>query len=102
MIFNQTEFDDPNLSSREGSDKDCEDIQKLFGDFFGFDTIVLKNGNFRKINETCLDVLKRDHTSSDCLMVFILTHGSGQLLMAKDVGFTIEQIQSYFNSKSSK
>ncbi|XP_067826620.1 caspase-9 [Heptranchias perlo] len=76
LIINNVDFySSSDLRCREGSDIDCEKVQKLFQKLH-FEVIV-KNNLTKQMMETELESLAgKDHSNFDCCVVVILSHGS--------------------------
>uniref|UniRef100_UPI00398E9F90 caspase-9 isoform X2 n=1 Tax=Pristiophorus japonicus TaxID=55135 RepID=UPI00398E9F90 len=76
LIINNVDFfPSSDLTSRLGSDIDCENVQTLFQKLH-FEIIVKRNLIKQKMVEELRSLARRDHTNFDCCVVVILSHGS--------------------------
>ena len=95
IIINNKVF--TSMNDREGTDRDAEDLQKLFT-YLGFYTNRYNNlteTEFRRVFE---DAAAIDHKDFDCLMVAILTHGTkGKLYATNGKLIPVEELTSLFN-----
>lgn len=76
LIINNVEFDPQSeLSSRTGSNIDCDRLEKRFKDL-NFIVQVKTNLKQRQINHELSALSKKDHSQYDCCVVIILSHGT--------------------------
>lgn len=98
IIFTHTVFAVPNvkLPSREGSEVDCkvltESLERL-----GFDVDLYRDKRLKDILHITEKVSSIDHSSSDCLLVAVLTHGDeGEIIYAHDCPYQISCVWTQF------
>ncbi|NXS05771.1 CASP9 protein, partial [Oxylabes madagascariensis] len=108
LILNNVNFsEDSGLSTREGSDIDCEKLEKRFR---ALHFTVLTRRNL-KAQEMVLELLKlsrQDHSALDCCIVVILSHGCqtshiqfpGGVYGTDGKPIPIEKIVNYFNGSN--
>lgn len=98
IINNETFQDQVTLPEREGTDKDCTDLEKLFGDFLGFLVVKKKNLTLQLMKQLHEEYLKKDHSAYKCFVSVILSHGLKNGICGtdynrnKDEVLTIEEI----------
>ncbi|XP_044766269.1 caspase-3-like [Coccinella septempunctata] len=98
LIFNQEHFQGSN-ETREGSEKDVQDIITCFGRL-GFN--IRKNHIFKDCSEKELfqkvdEVLNSDLSQINSVLVFILSHGGNcNLIHTSSNGFKLEDLLSKF------
>ncbi|KAM6312833.1 caspase-9 [Podargus strigoides] len=105
LILNNVNFSrDSDLSTRDGSDVDCEKLEKRFRALC-FDVLTRRD---LKAQEMILELRKlaqRDHSALDCCIVVILSHGCqtshiqfpGGIYGTDGKPIPIEKIVNYFN-----
>ncbi|XP_046736606.1 caspase-8-like [Diprion similis] len=94
IIFNQMHFSGPvQYDYRDGSQVDCDRIEDVFKNTFGFDTHVYLDLSRDEIFETLDEKLRDAKAKYDCFAVFILSHGtSGHVIASDGHKCTIEKI----------
>ncbi|XP_070574148.1 caspase-7-like [Ptychodera flava] len=95
ILINNENFD--NHKQRKGTDVDAKRIQKCFIEL-GFE-VVRKND--KKVSEM-MNLLEkesqRDHSTSDCLVVIILSHGEEGRVFGTDYAVHLDQLTTLFDS----
>ena len=107
IIFNQNKFKQGN--ERRGSDKDANDLKKVFGDL-GFTVKVYYDLTVSEIKETLaigkfqikrqnlitkitILVSRQNHSDNDCLLITIMTHGERDgKIQASDETFLVQDL----------
>uniref|UniRef100_A0A8B9SV53 Caspase 9 n=1 Tax=Anas platyrhynchos TaxID=8839 RepID=A0A8B9SV53_ANAPL len=75
LIINNITFSpDSGLSTRTGSDVDCERLEKRFKSLC-FRVQTLRNLKAQEINAKLRSLAQQDHSALDCCLVVILSHG---------------------------
>ncbi|XP_015517219.1 caspase-8 isoform X1 [Neodiprion lecontei] len=97
IIFNQMQFTGPiEYEYREGSQVDCDRIEEVFKNTFGFDTHVYLDLSRDEIYQTLDEKLCDAKEKYDCVAVFILSHGtSGHIIASDGKSCTIEKIKKH-------
>ncbi|XP_015428433.1 PREDICTED: caspase-1-like [Dufourea novaeangliae] len=96
VIFNHDEYDGE-APVRNGAAADVENIQRTFGTLLGFTVVPRWNKTMTEINTEIEKLSKEDHTDSDCLCVFIMTHGySNGMLLARDWPYYLDSVWQQF------
>lgn len=76
LIINNVEFDpESELSSRKGSNIDCEKLEKRFK-ALNFIVEVKTNLKQKQIKHQLSALSKKDHSQYDCCVVIMLSHGT--------------------------
>ncbi|XP_069039889.1 caspase-9 [Lepisosteus oculatus] len=76
LIINNVDFErQSGLNNRTGSDIDCDRLEKRFK-AFNFVVTVKRNLKSKQIRQELTALSKKDHSSYDCCVVVILSHGS--------------------------
>ncbi|XP_061112876.1 caspase-9 isoform X1 [Conger conger] len=76
LIINNVDFEtESKLSSRKGSDVDCDRLERRFKSL-NFVVTVKKNLKQRQIKQELSRLSKEDHSKYDCCVVIILSHGT--------------------------
>ncbi|MBN3324136.1 CASP9 protein, partial [Atractosteus spatula] len=76
LIINNVDFEHQSgLNNRTGSDIDCDRLEKRFK-AFNFVVAVKRNLKSKQIRQELTALSKKDHSSYDCCVVVILSHGS--------------------------
>ena len=95
IIFNNVEFsDDLDLTDREGSQKDADDLEKVLKGL-GFDVDKFLDLTSKLIGEKLENVAKdkkRRNADSDCVLVVVLSHGDGDDNIAAQDGWYEDEI----------
>uniref|UniRef100_A0A803XQ84 Caspase 9 n=1 Tax=Meleagris gallopavo TaxID=9103 RepID=A0A803XQ84_MELGA len=105
LIFNNVNFSrDSDLSARAGSDIDCEKLEKRFKSLC-FHVRTLRNLKAQEIDLELRKLARLDHSTLDCCLVVILSHGCqtshiqfpGGIYGTDGKTIPIEKIVNYFN-----
>uniref|UniRef100_A0A8C9EIV8 Caspase 9 n=1 Tax=Pavo cristatus TaxID=9049 RepID=A0A8C9EIV8_PAVCR len=105
LIFNNVNFStDSDLSTRAGSDIDCEKLEKRFRSLC-FHVRTLRNLKAQEIDLELRKLARLDHSALDCCLVVILSHGCqtshiqfpGGIYGTDGKTIPIEKIVNYFN-----
>ncbi|XP_072306302.1 caspase-9 [Eucyclogobius newberryi] len=76
LIINNVEFEPRSeLSRRSGSNVDCDRLQRRFRDL-NFTVQVKTDLRQKQIRQELSSLSKKDHSSMDCCVVIILSHGT--------------------------
>ena len=100
VIINNEKFRQRALRQRLGTNKDAENLQKLFT-WLGFDTkLPYKDLTGKEMGQTLEDVARMDHSNYDCLMVAILSHGKARdIVSGKSGSISIKNILEVFSDQ---
>ena len=82
LIINNKEFLGQ-LSDRTGSDVDAKNLRDLFSSF-NFTVMVVNNATGKQMKEKIEELASRDHSSTDCVVVCMLSHGVYGKIYASD------------------
>ena len=82
LIINNKEFMG-DLSERTGSDKDARNLEELFSSL-NFTVRLLNNTTGKRMKESIQELAAEDHSSTDCLVVCLLSHGTYGKIYASD------------------
>ncbi|GAB0198741.1 caspase-9 [Grus japonensis] len=105
LILNNVNFSrDSNLSTREGSDVDCEKLEKRFKTL-RFDVLTRRDLKAQEMASELQKLAWQDHGALDCCVVVILSHGCqtshiqfpGGIYGTDGNSIPIEKIVNYFN-----
>ncbi|XP_075629599.1 caspase-9 [Balearica regulorum gibbericeps] len=105
LILNNVNFGrDSNLSTREGSDVDCEKLEKRFKTL-RFDVLTRRDLKAQEMASELQKLARQDHSALDCCVVVILSHGCqtshiqfpGGVYGTDGNSIPIEKIVNYFN-----
>ncbi|NXQ91913.1 CASP9 protein, partial [Nyctibius grandis] len=105
LILNNVNFSrDSDLSTRDGSDVDCEKLEKRFK-ALRFDVVTRRDLKAQEMVLELQKLARRDHGASDCCVVVILSHGCqtshiqfpGGVYGTDGKPIPIEKIVNYFN-----
>eukprot|EP00096_Caligus_rogercresseyi_P008848 TRINITY_DN2870_c0_g1_i2.p1 TRINITY_DN2870_c0_g1~~TRINITY_DN2870_c0_g1_i2.p1 ORF type:complete len:341 (+),score=91.76 TRINITY_DN2870_c0_g1_i2:254-1276(+) len=100
LIFNHENFDPRlELRKRNGTRADRENLKKTFRNL-EFEVRAFDDLDFANLDKILEDVANDDHSESDCLLMFVLSHGESGLIYAKDSAYKPERLWSYFNGKN--
>ncbi|XP_017781123.1 PREDICTED: caspase-1-like [Nicrophorus vespilloides] len=99
LIFNHYKFDNSNLSIREGTDKDCQNIDRTLTTF-NFTTKVCQDYTYRQIVDIIYEVSNEDHSDADCLMIVVMSHGDAGVIHARDHQYTPDQLWLQFSGNN--
>ncbi|XP_077787547.1 caspase-9 isoform X2 [Podarcis muralis] len=105
LIINNVNFSSVSgLSSRAGSDVDCEKLEKRFRSL-RFEVLTRRDLKAQEIVTELQSLATRDHSSLDCCLVVLLSHGCqashiqfpGGIYGTDGRSIAVEKIVSYFN-----
>uniref|UniRef100_A0A8D0BUE6 Caspase-9 n=1 Tax=Salvator merianae TaxID=96440 RepID=A0A8D0BUE6_SALMN len=108
LIVNNVNFSVASgLARRVGSDVDCQRLEKRFKSLH-FEVFTQKDLEAREIVQELQSLAKRDHTSFDCCLVVLLSHGCqashfqfpGGIYGSDGVPIPVERIVTYFNGSN--
>ncbi|NWU36809.1 CASP9 protein, partial [Hylia prasina] len=108
LILNNVNFSrDSGLSTREGSDIDCEKLERRFKALH-FTVLTRRNLKAQEMVLELLELSQQDHSALDCCVVVILSHGCqtshiqfpGGVYGTDGKPIPIEKIVNYFNGSS--
>ncbi|XP_070570941.1 caspase-8-like [Ptychodera flava] len=99
VIINNQKFE--NHLFRHGSEEDKKRLTDLLKKLH-FSVEVYTDQTIREIDDTMREVSRRDHSTNDCLVVCILSHGSGDKICGKDSsggrGVEIRELTRWFTA----
>ncbi|XP_067167144.1 caspase-9 [Apteryx mantelli] len=105
LILNNVNFSrDSDLSTRAGSNIDCEKLEKRFKSLH-FSVLIRQDLKAREIVRELQELAKLDHSALDCCLVVILSHGCqtshiqfpGGIYGTDGKAIPVEKIVNYFN-----
>ncbi|NXL41362.1 CASP9 protein, partial [Podilymbus podiceps] len=105
LILNNVHFSSSsNLSTRNGSDVDCEKLEKRFK-ALRFNVLTRRDLKAQEMVSELQKLARRDHSAVDCCVVVILSHGCqtshnqfpGGIYGTDGKPIPIEKIVNYFN-----
>ncbi|NXG59142.1 CASP9 protein, partial [Hemiprocne comata] len=105
LILNNVTFSrDSGLSTRVGSDVDCQKLEKRF-QALGFHVLPRRDLTAQEMVSELQKLARRDHSALDCCVVVILSHGCqtshiqfpGGIYGTDGKPIPIEKIVNYFN-----
>ncbi|XP_074748984.1 caspase-9 isoform X2 [Strix uralensis] len=108
LILNNVNFSrDSDLSTRDGSDVDCEKLEKRFK-ALRFDVLTRRDLKAQDMVSELRKLAQRDHRTLDCCIVVILSHGCqtshiqfpGGIYGTDGKPIPIEKIVNYFNGSN--
>ncbi|XP_075293612.1 caspase-9 isoform X2 [Opisthocomus hoazin] len=109
LILNNVTFSrDSHLSNRDGSDVDCEKLEKRFR-ALRFYVLTRRDLKAREMVSELQELARRDHGALDCCVVVILSHGCqtshnqfpGGVYGTDGKPISVEKIVNYFNGSNS-
>uniref|UniRef100_A0A672MHL4 Caspase-8 n=1 Tax=Sinocyclocheilus grahami TaxID=75366 RepID=A0A672MHL4_SINGR len=74
LIINNCDFKDCGLRNRDGTDIDKKSLEVVF-QWLGFEVLTEQNCDRHQILQVLRDLADRDHTSADCVVCCVLSHG---------------------------
>lgn len=98
LIINIRSFNDEvgEQLTRLGSEKDVDLLKALFGDL-GFMIQTKENLTKDELMKELRDVVRQDHSSYDCFVLWLMSHGkSGGVMCSDKVTISIETLQRMF------
>uniref|UniRef100_A0A8C5TY92 Caspase 9 n=1 Tax=Malurus cyaneus samueli TaxID=2593467 RepID=A0A8C5TY92_9PASS len=108
LILNNVNFSrESDLSTREGSDIDCEKLERRFK-ALRFTVLVRRDLNAQEMVLELLKLSRQDHSALDCCIVVILSHGCqtshiqfpGGVYGTDGKPIPVEKIVNYFNGSN--
>ncbi|XP_044308304.1 caspase-9 isoform X2 [Varanus komodoensis] len=108
LIINNVNFSkDTDLDRRTGSDIDCERLEKRFRSLH-FDVMTRHDLKAHEIAHELQSLARQDHTSRDCCLVVLLSHGCqtshiqfpGGIFGSDGRRISVEKIVSFFNGNN--
>nr|XP_006132789.1 caspase-9 [Pelodiscus sinensis] len=105
LIINNVNFiETSDLSSREGSNVDCEKLEKRFKSLH-FDVLIRQDLKAQEIASELQRLARQDHSALDCCLVVILSHGCqtshiqfpGGIYGTDGKRIPVEKIVNYFD-----
>ncbi|NXR13551.1 CASP9 protein, partial [Semnornis frantzii] len=108
LVLNNVTFSrDSNLSTRAGSDLDCEKLEKLFR-AFSFNVLTQRDLKTQEMVVELQKLAQQDHSALDCCVVVILSHGRqtshiqfpGAIYGTDGNLIPVEKIVNYFNGSN--
>ncbi|NXM34459.1 CASP9 protein, partial [Oxyruncus cristatus] len=108
LILNNVSFSrDSHLSTRVGSDLDCEKLERRFK-ALRFDVLTRRDLKAQEMVLELQKLARRDHSALDCCVVVILSHGCqtshiqfpGGIYGTDGKPIPIEKIVNYFNGSN--
>lgn len=85
------------LQERRGTERDAEALKNCFTGL-GFEVEELTDGTAKLIGEKLRDLSQEDHSSADCLVVCVLSHGDRGYLWGCDRQYGVDSLYSHFTS----
>ncbi|XP_068084304.1 uncharacterized protein [Anabrus simplex] len=98
IIFNHKTYYFNQAGERKGTEKDVEKLEEVLR-CLGFELIIKNNPEFSEIVATLDEEVKLDHSDTDCLVVFVLTHGckhDDDVIWASDVTYYADDLWKPF------
>lgn len=93
LIFNHNYFD--HMANRSGTAKDCYNLSVEL-ELLGFEIQVYKDLSYTKLSGILMGTAAQDHSSADCLLVVVMSHGDPGLLHARDRPYPTTELWSHF------
>lgn len=93
LIFNHQFFD--RLSARSGSSKDCYNLSDQLR-LLGFEIQIHNDLSYSQLSGVLNEMARKDHSSADCLLVAVMSHGEPGLLYSRDRKYPATHLWSYF------
>lgn len=95
LIFNHEHFEDFNLSSRTGTNVDCENLRTTLTNLH-FEVTIYEDKIWADIRSEIDKISSSDHSENDCILIAVLSHGDGDRVWARDSSYELESIYSFF------
>ncbi|XP_064027854.1 caspase-9 isoform X3 [Pogoniulus pusillus] len=108
LVFNNVTFSrDSKLSTRNGSDVDCEKLERIFK-AFSFNVLTKRDLKAQEMVVELQKLARQDHSALDCCVVVILSHGRqvshiqfpGAICGTDGNLIPVEKIVNYFNGSN--
>ena len=103
LIINNKSFNDEKNenSTRHGSEKDVDLVDHLFSDL-GFEVKIKENLTKEILEKEIDDIVSQDHSSYDCFVLWLMSHGESGKVMCSDKNMIdIDILHEKFSSCSS-
>lgn len=98
FVINNRYFEErTKLQERRGTEKDAEALQTCFQGL-GFEVEILNDGGAAEIKKRLRQLSLEDHSSADCLVVCVLSHGEKGVLWGSDNRYSVDDLYSHFTS----
>ncbi|XP_059489240.1 uncharacterized protein LOC132204635 [Neocloeon triangulifer] len=97
IIFNHEFFNMSNLSVRNGTNVDGENLRDTF-EALGFDVTLHKDLILSDIEYVVNKAAKENHSDADCIAIVVLSHGEDKILYAKDTEYKPELLWNPFTA----
>ncbi|XP_071950579.1 caspase-6-like [Antedon mediterranea] len=81
LIINNVDF--KGLTTRDGSDKDEENLKRVFKEF-GFKIVSKRNQTAQEMKDVMDEMRRKDHKDYDCFVCCILSHGGYDMVYGSD------------------
>ncbi|XP_071502752.1 caspase-3-like [Diadema antillarum] len=96
IIINNKKF--KTMKTRQGTDVDGRNLENVFKQL-GFNTVVHRDLKGRDIQQLMIQLSRHNHTTFDCFILAILTHGiEGAVYGTDEQLVKIEDLVNYFSS----
>ena len=100
LIINNKLFNDGKKKTRKGSEKDVDLVKALFSDL-GFMVQTEENLKKEDMMNKIDDVVCQDHSSYDCFVLWLMSHGeSGKVMCSDGKMILIDTLHEMFSSCS--
>ena len=100
LIINNKLFNDGKKKTRKGSEKDVDLVKALFSDL-GFMVQTEENLTKEDMTNKIDDVVCQDHSSYDCFVLWLMSHGeSGKVMCSDGKMILIDTLHEMFSSCS--
>ena len=100
LIINNKLFNDGKKKTRKGSEKDVDLVKALFSDL-GFMVQTEENLTKEDMMNKIDDVVCQDHSSYDCFVLWLMSHGeSGKVMCSDGKMILIDTLHEMFSSCS--
>lgn len=83
LIINNYDFKKCSLRDRDGTDIDKKSLEVVF-EWLGFEVVTEQNCDRHQILQVLRDLAARDHTSADCVVCCVLSHGKIEGILGVD------------------
>lgn len=98
FVINNRYFEErTKLQERRGTEQDAEALQTCFTGL-GFEVELLQDGSAMEIKKRLRQLSQEDHSSADCLVVCVLSHGDKGVLWGSDNRYPVDELYSHFTS----
>ncbi|KAJ8675745.1 hypothetical protein QAD02_011531 [Eretmocerus hayati] len=98
IVFNHEHFN-TGFATREGSATDARRIEQTF-QRLGFSVEICDDYEYSTIMSKINELADEDHSDSDCICIFVLSHGlQDDLICAKDVVYKVDNLWKPFTAE---